>query len=1121
MAKAKQQKSDGGILEDDPLWYQDAIIYQTHVKAYHDANGDGIGDFQGLTQKLDYIQDLGVTAIWILPFYPSPLRDDGYDIADYNSVHPNYGSLKDFREFLREAHARGLRVITELVMNHTSDQHPWFQKARRSRPGSRARDYYVWSESTDRYKDVRIIFKDFEPSNWAWDPVANSYYWHRFFSHQPDLNFDNPEVHKAMFRALDFWFNMGVDGVRLDAIPYLYEREGTSSENLPETHTFLKRLRRHVDSKFKNRMLLAEANQWPEDAVEYFGDGDETHMAFHFPLMPRLYMAHRMEDRTPIIDILEQTPEIPAGCQWANFLRNHDELTLEMVTDEERDYMYRMYAKEPRMRINLGIRRRLAPLLGNNRRSIELMNALLFSLTGTPIIYYGDEIGMGDNIYLGDRDAVRTPMQWSPDRNAGFSQTNSQRLYLPVIIDPEHHYQTVNVESQQANAHSLLWWMKRMIAMRRRYRAFGRGTLEFLHPENHKVLVFLRRYEDEVILVVANLSRFSQCVELDLKEFRDQRPVEMFGHTVFPPIGDLPYFLTLGPHAFYWFHIDPARREEVHLDTESDTPERLQHEIAAGGPWSRVLKGRGREKLEAVLPDFLMQCRWFGGKARRIKSVEIERVIAIGHEGDAGCLLLLRVDYVDGEPDLYSLPVMYAPEEETAELLHRLPSQALITRLRASGGSGLLYDAVYDTRFCEALLQHMLKRRSLAVDGAEFTGSSLRNLRGAARGSQPLDPSLMKVEQSNTSVVYGDRFMLKLFRRLDEGINPDLEVLRYLTEHSDFRNVPSLAGYLELRPRRGDPLTLGVLQTFVPNEGDAWSFTRDILNRYCQEVATHPDSLDPGVPTSNLLDLSEREPEGHLSESIGFFWHTAMLLGKRTGELHVALASERDDPAFAPEGFNPFNTRSFFQSVRNQVTGVMKLLRREARRLPEGIRPLAKEVLDLEPVIRKRAEAILRIKLRSRRIRTHGDFHLGQVLYTGTDFVIIDFEGEPARSIGERRIKRSPLRDVAGMIRSFQYAASSIRMEQVARGGMREEDRVRIDPWLRAWELWVCAAFLKGYRQAAADGDFLPESDEEFQVLLDTFMLEKAVYELDYELNNRPDWAGIPLAGILQVIGRE
>src|SRR5258707_745097 len=487
----------------DPLWYKDAVIYELHVKTFHDSDGDGIGDFRGLIQKLDYLQELGVTAIWLLPFYPSPLRDDGYDIADYFDVNPNYGTLDDFRVFLDAAHQLGWRVITELLINHTSDQNPWFQKSRkavaaarlgdpdRARSASTAelddlsyKDFYVWSDTPEKYQEARIIFKDFETSNWAWDPGAKAYYWHRFYTHQPDLNFDNPAVHEAVEKVCDFWLGMSVDGLRLDAVPYLYEREGTNCENLPETHTFLKKLRAHVDAKFPGRVLLAEANQWPEDAAAYFGNGDESHMSFHFPLMPRMFMALQMEDRFPIIDILDQTPAIPPNCQWAIFLRNHDELTLEMVTDEERDYMYRVYAQDPRARINLGIRRRLAPLLNNNRRLIEMMNGLLFSLPGTPVIYYGDEYGIGDNIYLGDRNGVRTPMQWSADRNAGFSRANPQRLYLPVIIDPEYHYEALSVESQQNNPHSLLWWMKRMLALRRQTHAFGRGTLEFLYPDN-------------------------------------------------------------------------------------------------------------------------------------------------------------------------------------------------------------------------------------------------------------------------------------------------------------------------------------------------------------------------------------------------------------------------------------------------------------------------------------------------------------------------------------------------------------------------------------------------------------------------------------------------------------
>ena len=542
-----QHLQNSARLPGDVLWYKDAIIYEAHVRAFYDSNADGMGDFKGLAEKLDYLEDLGVTAIWLLPFFPSPWRDDGYDISDFRNVHPSYGTLRDFQNFLKEAHRRNLRVITELVINHTSDQHEWFQKSRRAEPGSSWRDFYVWSDSPDKYDGTRIIFKDFEPSNWSWDPVAKAYYWHRFFSHQPDLNFDSPLVRRSIMRTLDFWAQMGVDGFRLDAIPYLFEREGTSSENLPETHQFLADIRRHMDANYPGCMLLAEANMWPEDAVAYFGKGDECHMSFHFPLMPRLFMALRLEDRLPIIEILNRTPAIPETCQWAMFLRNHDELTLEMVTDEERDYMYRVYASDQRARINLGIRRRLAPLLGNDRSRIEVMNALLFSMPGTPVLYYGDEIGMGDNVYLGDRNGVRTPMQWSPDRNAGFSATNPQRLYLPVNIDPAYHYEAINVESQEENANSLLNWTKRLIALRKQYKAFGRGTLEFLSPSNQRVLAFVRRYDEEVILVVANLSRFAQAVELDLPKFSGCTPVEMFGRTEFPVVEKDYYPITSGP----------------------------------------------------------------------------------------------------------------------------------------------------------------------------------------------------------------------------------------------------------------------------------------------------------------------------------------------------------------------------------------------------------------------------------------------------------------------------------------------------------------------------------------------------------------------------------------------
>ncbi len=683
----------------DPLWYKDAIIYEIHVRAFYDSNGDGMGDFPGLTAKLDYLQDLGVTAIWLLPFFPSPWRDDGYDIADYTDVHPSYGTLKDFQVFLREAHARGIRVITEIVVNHTSDQHPWFQRSRRAQPGSPWRDFYVWSDTPDRYKEARIIFKDFETSNWTWDPVARAYYWHRFFSHQPDLNFDSPLVKDALYKVIDFWLEMGVDGFRLDAIPYLYEREGTNCENLPETHKYLKELRHYIDSKYPGRLMLAEANQWPEDAIAYFGEGDECNMAFHFPVMPRLFMSIRMEDRYPITEILDQTPPIPPTCQWATFLRNHDELTLEMVTDEERDYMYRVYAQDRQMRINLGIRRRLAPLLGNDRRGIELMNALLFSLPGTPVLYYGDEIGMGDNIYLGDRNGVRTPMQWSSDRNAGFSRANPQKLYLPVTIDPEYHFEAVNVEAQQNNSNSLLWWMKHLIEQRKNFAAFGRGTIEFLTCDNRKVLAFTRRFEDETILVVANLSRFPQSLVLNLDEFRDLTPVEIFGRANFPIVAEGGYSLSLGAHSFYWFALQarPLIGESLNVVPTAD---RLPELVVAS--FSTIFEPRALADLGRLLPPFLVTRRWFLGKHRPILNLELVDVIPV--PGTPGNLLIMEVSYGDGEPEVYTMPTALATGEDLERVRREMGDAALLRVRTENGEVGALYGAVWNEAFSDALL---------------------------------------------------------------------------------------------------------------------------------------------------------------------------------------------------------------------------------------------------------------------------------------------------------------------------------------------------------------------------------------------------------------------------------
>ncbi|MHB8868611.1 MAG: maltose alpha-D-glucosyltransferase [Thermoleophilia bacterium] len=1104
------------LLPDDPLWYKDAIIYEIHVRAGFDSDADGIGDFRGLTQKLDYLQDLGVTVLWILPFYPSPLRDDGYDIATYMDVHPDYGTLGDFRRFLRAAHRRGIRVITELVLNHTSDQHPWFQRSRRAKPDTKWRNFYVWSDTPEKYEQTRIIFKDFEHSNWSWDPVAGAYFWHRFYSHQPDLNFESPHVRTAMLRIIDFWLGMGVDGLRLDAVPYLYEREGTTGENLPETHAYLKRLRRHVDQNFKNRVLLAEANQWPEDAAEYFGKGDECNMAFHFPVMPRLFMAIRQEDRFPIVDILHQTPDIPENAQWALFLRNHDELTLEMVTDEDRDYMYRMYAGEPQARINLGIRHRLGPLLHNDRRQIELMHGLLFSLPGTPVLYYGDEIGMGDNIYLGDRNGVRTPMQWSSDRNAGFSRSNPQRLYLPVITDPEYHYEAVNVEAQQNNPHSLLWWVKRLIALRKQHQAFGRGSIEFLLPENRKVLAFIRSWQDERILVVANLSRFTQHVALDLSRLAGTIPVELFGRAVFPEVqGERSYDFTLGPHAFHWLAMETPRVEsEADVFDEDSGPPPL----AVRGAWSAVFEGKARVDLENRLAKILKGRRWFQGKARSIVGVGIQETLPVPLEGkDDVQLVLAEVEYSEGEPETYVLPLAYAADSEHArkDLGPSVITRVTVRRVGEADSAGLLFDAFGDAALSNELLGLIARRRRLKGAGGTLVGIPTKAFR-KLRGSDELPtPILLRGEQTNTSVVYGDRLILKLFRHIEEGVNPDLEVGRFLTDRTGFTSIAPVAGALEYRRSRQEPVTVAVLQGFVPNEGDAWLYTLDSLGRFFEQVLTMEGRRSTApVDTRPLLELAREEIPQDAPDLVADYLESARLLGKRTAELHAALNSDTDDPAFAPEPFTPHYQRSLYQSVRGMVRQSFEILRRRRHLLAEDDRALATQVLNHEGEVTARLHEALAKPLGALRTRTHGDYHLGQVLYSGRDFVIIDFEGEPARPMSERRMKRSPLIDVAGMIRSFNYAATTA----LHQGTVRPEDVGDLLPWAHYWYRLVSAAFLRSYLEEAQNGQWLPRRPEALEHLLETFLFEKAAYELRYELNNRPAWVGVPLRGLLEMI---
>jgi maltose alpha-D-glucosyltransferase/alpha-amylase len=1107
----------------DPLWYKDAIIYELHVKTFCDSDGDGMGDFRGLIEKLDYLQELGVTAIWMLPFYPSPLRDDGYDIADYFDVNPNFGTLDDFRALLDAAHQRNLRVITELVINHTSDQNPWFQKSRRAvavagvGDSGRARsasaeaevtdpsysddlaykDFYVWSNTPEKYGDARIIFKDFETSNWAWDPVAKAYYWHRFYSHQPDLNFDNPAVHDAVEKVCDFWLSMGVDGVRLDAVPYLYEREDTNSENLPETHEYLRKLRAHVDAKFPNRMLLAEANQWPEDAAAYFGKGDESHMSFHFPLMPRMFMALQMEDRFPIIDIMEQTPSIPENCQWAMFLRNHDELTLEMVTDEERDYMYRVYATDPHARINLGIRRRLAPLLANSRRKIELLNTLLFSMPGTPIVYYGDEVGMGDNFYLGDRNGCRTPMQWSPDRNAGFSRANPQQLYLPVTIDPEYHYEAVNVENQQKNLSSLLWWTRRVIAMRKNFKAFSRGSLEFLYPDNPKVLAFLRRWKNETIVVVANLSRFAQSAELDLSRFAGCVPMEVFSRNLFRPIRKTRYVITLGPHAYYWFAL------QAPTDIRRALKKRVVPTIKVPAQFDMLLGDGQRDQLEReVLANHIQNARWFGSKARSFRNLKVTEQIDISPGVDGARLWFVEINYLDAPSETYAIPVKIASGENAHSIRQNAP-QAIVAHFARSNGA-ILCDAIWDPTFRSKLFDTIVRRRTLKAQGGQFVGFSTSGLE-----SEDLDVSgnshVLSAEQSNSSMLFDNKFFLKLYRKLEDGVNPDVEITRFLTEQTEFPNVPAFVGALEYRRAKAEPSVVCLLQRAVPNEGDVWTLTVDAIGRYYERVLERKPDLQ-----------NETLPPGALLEELvgGVYPEKVNLLGQRTGELHLALASRSDNSAFAPEPFNAMAQRSVFQSMRTSLRRAFTFLGKKLPDLSAKFRDEAREVLAAEKEILAREKRLLDRRTNAAKIRIHGDYHLGQLVYTGKDFVILDFEGEPARPLSDRKMKRSALRDVAGMMRSFQYAAYSALWQRA----LRKEDVPFLERWADLWYRQTSSLFLQSYLNTTAGAIFIPKNSDDLQIMLEAYLLDKAVYEIGYELNNRPSWVIIPIRGIKDIL---
>ena len=1126
----------------DPLWFKDAIIYEIHVRAFADSNADGIGDFQGLISKLDYLQELGVTCLWLLPFFPSPLRDDGYDISDYVNVNPSYGTIADFQEFLNEAHARNLQVMIELVINHTSDQHPWFQRARLAPKDSPDREMYVWSDTDKKFEGVRIIFTDTEKSNWTWDEVAQQYYWHRFFSHQPDLNFDNPRVMHEVLTAMRFWLDMGVDGLRLDAIPYLIERDGTSCENVPETHVKIKEIRAVIDAEYENRLVLAEANMWPADVRPYFGDGDECNMAFHFPLMPRIYMALRQEDRLPITDIMAQTPAIPDNCQWGLFLRNHDELTLEMVTDDERDYMNLAYAADTRMRINVGIRRRLAPLMDNNRRRIELLNSLLLSFPGTPIMYYGDEIGMGDNIYLGDRNGVRTPMQWNSDRNAGFSKAVPAKLYFPVIMDPIWGYQAINVEAQQSDASSLLHWTRNMIALRKIFQVFGRGSLEFLHPENRKVLAYIREYtgEDghsETVLCVANLSRFAQPVALDLSKYNGRQPVEMLGYVPFPNINETPYAITLAPYSFFWLELQPASARppapivdllQEAAATAAETP------VTTDTPRTllSVLKDFGAN-LDSALPAYIAKQRWFGGKSRTIRSTRIASTTSI----DAASLIaLVEITYTDASTDTYQLPLGLASEADASALQASAPN-AIITTLDKAA----LIDASASATFRAALLKTIID-----------PGTSLPNI--AATRSAALDPVRLadvptrvgSAEQSNTSILYDELAILKIFRRVTNGENPDVEIGRFLTEVAHFDHIPAYLGDLHLT---SDSTTLAFLQSFSPNVGDGWAWTLSDLDRFFAEVATLPPPPAPSprpkapasAPSSRLeaaanVPSSRPEAAGRSGETpvlrtttephtairdhaLGYLT-AAALLGQRTAELHLALATPTTDEAFTAVPTTPQDLATDRERIHLQVTTALDALQsflKSSTTITPEVTALATELLSHRDDLLARVASLTGDAARfGHRIRIHGDYHLGQLLRTqsktAADFLIIDFEGEPARSLADRRKKQSPLRDVAGMLRSFGYAARTSLMTALNAHPAKTDD---LATWATAWETAVTDAFLRSYNATIAANPVLVPANA--NIILNALLLEKASYELLYELNNRPTWLVIPLEGLLSI----
>ena len=1028
-------------------WYKEAVIYELHVKCFYDSSGDGIGDFNGLTQKLDYLMDLGVTAIWLLPFYPSPLRDDGYDIADYRDVHHAYGLLKDFKTFLREAHKRGLKVITELVINHTSDQHPWFQRARKANASKNDSEFYVWSDDPNKYKEARIIFQDFESSNWTWDREAGRYYWHRFYSDQPDLNFAHPPVQRAIFQILSFWFKMGVDGLRLDAIPYLFEREGTSCENLPETHAFLKKLRNYVDTHFKGKMLLAEANQWPEEAAKYFGEGDECHTAFHFPLMPRLFMSIHLEDSLPIIEIMEQTPTIPATCQWALFLRNHDELTLEMVTDEERDYMFKVYAHDPQARLNLGIRRRLAPLLKNDRRKIELMDALLYSLNGTPVLYYGDEIGMGDNIYLGDRNGVRTPMQWSNDRNAGFSKANPQQLYLPPIIDPEYHYETVNVEAQLNNPHSLLWWTKQLIALRKRFKAFSFGTTQFLTTDNRKVLVFFRSYREELIMIVANLSRFPQYVELNLRQYNGYSLVEMFSGERFPSIGELPYFLTLGAYGYYWFSLEKQSVETKPVEQQIPV-------IELKGTIETLFQPPLKPVLERVVKKYLSQ---------HILKVDKSKITLTDYlltdKTNKIYLVIVQITLHTGVVDYLPLFLSPVPDEDfQKQFQDSLGSR--ICQVHSLGASFILYE-LRGTPLLDAFLLNMIGKQK-----------RVRNRQSEVRG--------VKISSMEESV-------LRTFLRTQEEMDADVEMRLFLAEKTDYRGFTPISGYLVYEGSQKIYLALAEKSKTLASEQNSKPLFVEAACRFFQRVATLAEPLEKAllVPQKRWEELATSSTPPEIETLLEEQSEVASLLGESIAGLHIALTTPCQNHDFAPIRFTLFHQRSVYQTMRRKSLEAFARLKK--CKSPEDVEALRGRFL-------KCAGSLPQTLLTGQRLRYHGNFILDNLVYVGKEFLTLHFGGGIALSQAERKYKRCTLRDISSMLYSITDSAFEAAEKMHSQGLI--QDLTKAQELALSWSLWTGATFLRAYLQKTNALPFMPQHPHEIDLLVGLFLFERCFDEI-------------------------